>query len=175
MDALADFRVAARGLLRSKGFAVASALTLALGIAAATTIFSVVYGVLLRPLPYRDADRLVLVQGEKDFSTGPRLMNYSGPELEDFTAATRSFESLAMTAGTGFTLRDDTGAEAIGGATVSGTFFDTMGTAPILGRFLGDEAEPNIVISERYWQRRFSGSADVLGKTLTLADYTNNY
>ena len=71
MDVFADFRVAARGLLRSKGFAFAAAITLALGIAATTTIFSVVYGVLLRPLPYRDADRLVVIQGEKDFSTGP--------------------------------------------------------------------------------------------------------
>jgi predicted permease len=175
MDGLADFRVAARGLWRSKGFAIASALTLALGIAATTTIFSVVYGVLLRPLPYRDADRLVIIQGEKDFSTGPRMMNYSGPELEDFTAATRGFDSLSMSAATGFTLQDDSGSDAISGATVSGTFFDTMGTAPILGRLVGDEVEPNIVISERYWQRKFSGSSDVLGKTLTMTDYTNHY
>jgi putative ABC transport system permease protein len=175
MNLLADLRVAARGLLRSKGFAFASAITLALGIAATTTIFSVVYGVLLRPLPYRDAERLVVIQGEKDFSTGPRMMNYSGPELEEFTAATRAFTSLAMTAATAFTLRDSAGAEPISGATVSGAFFDTMGTAPILGRLLGDEAEPNIVISERFWLRKFGGASDVLGKTLTMADYTNNY
>jgi len=79
---LADVRIAVRGLSRSKGFAFASALTLALGIAATTTIFSVVYGVLLRPLPYRDADRLVVIQGEKDFSTGPRMMTYSPAELD---------------------------------------------------------------------------------------------
>jgi putative ABC transport system permease protein len=175
MNLLADLRVAGRGLLRSKGFAVASAITLALGIAATTTIFSVVYGVLLRPLPYRDADRLVVIQGEKDFSTGPRLMNYSAPELEEFTAATRAFTSIAMTAATAFTLRDEAGSAPISGATVSGSFFDTMGTAPILGRLLGDEAEPNVVISERYWQRKFGGADDVLGKTLTMADYTNNY
>ena len=175
MDVLADFRVAARGLLRSKGFAFAGAGTLALGIAATTTIFSVVYGVLLRPLPYRAADRLVVIQGEKDFSTGPRMMNYSAPELEEFTVATRAFTSIAMTAATGFTIRDHAGADPVSGATVSGTFFDTMGTAPILGRLLGDDAEPNIVISERFWMRRFGGAHDVLGKTLTMADYTNNY
>src|SRR5688500_19975415 len=119
MDVLVDFKVAARGLWRSKGFAAAGAITLALGIAATTTIFSVVYGVLLRPLPYRDADRLVVIQGEKDFSTGPRMMNYSAPELEDFTSATRAFSALAMTAATGFTMRDVEGAEAISCATVS--------------------------------------------------------
>ena len=175
MDVLSDFKVAARGLMRSKGFAAAGALTLALGIAATTTIFSVVYGVLLRPLPYRDADRLVVIQGEKDFSTGPRIMNYSAPEMEDFTAATRVFERIALTAATGFTSRDDAGTEAISGATVSGAFFDTLGTAPLLGRLLGDEAEPNIVISERLWLRRFGGAPDVLGRTLTLTDYTINY
>ena len=175
MEFAADFRVAARGLMRSKGFAIAGVITLALGIAATTTIFSVVYGVLLRPLPYRDADRLVVIQGEKDFSTGPRLMNYSAPEMEEFIAATRVFTSIAMTAATGFTLRDDGGAEAISGATVSGTFFDTIGTTPILGRLLGDEAEPNIVISERLWHRKFGGAPDVLGRTLTLTDYTINY
>jgi putative ABC transport system permease protein len=175
VDFLSDLRIAARGLLRSKGFAFAGALTLALGIAATTTIFSVVYGVLLRPLPYRDADRLVVIQGEKDFSTGPRMMNYSAAEMEDFIAAARAFEPIALTAATGFTLRDDQGAEAISGATVSGAFFDAMGTTPLLGRLPGDEAEPNIVISERLWQRKFGGTPDVLGKTLTLTDYTINY
>ncbi len=175
MDVLADFRVAARGLGRSKGFAFAGAITLALGIAATTTIFTVVYGVLLRPLPYRDADRIVVIQGEKDFSTGPRMMNYSASELEDFTAAARAFEPLSLTAATGFTLRSDDGLEPISGATVSGTFFDTMGTAPIAGRLLGDEVEPNVVISERLWQRKFAAATDVMGKTLTMADYSNNY
>ena len=128
MDVFADFRVAARGLLRSKSFAFAGAITLALGIAATTTIFSVVYGVLLRPLPYRDADRLVVIQGEKDFSTGPRMMNYSATELEEFTASAHAFTSLSLTASTGFTLRGADGVEPISGATVSGSFFDTMGT-----------------------------------------------
>ena len=126
MDVFADFRVAARGLLRSKGFAFSAAFTLALGIAATTTIFSVVYGVLLRPLPYRDADRLVVIQGEKDFSTGLRMMNYSSAELEEFASSARAFSSLAMTAGTAFTLRTGDGVESINGATVSGDFFKTM-------------------------------------------------
>jgi putative ABC transport system permease protein len=163
-----DFRIAARGLLRAKGFAFAGALTIALGVAATTTIFSVVYGVLLRPLPYRDADRLVVIQGEKEFSTGPRMMNYSAGELEAFSGALRSFSSVALTAASGFTLRSEAGPEPISGANVSGTFFDTMGTAPLLGRLLGDEAEPNVVISERMWRQRFNSRADVLGQSITF-------
>ncbi len=173
MDVFADFRVAARGLLRAKGFAAAGALTLALGIAATTTIFSVVYGVLLRPLPYRDADRLVVIQGEKDFSTGPRLMNYSGPELEEFAGAAQAFAPLAMAAGTSFTTRSDGGIESIGGATVSDAFFDVLGTAPQLGAQVSDRAEPQIVISDRLWRRLYGAAPDVLGRTLTLADMSN--
>lgn len=173
MDVLGDFRVAARGLLRSKGFAVASALTLALGIAATTTIFSVVYGVLLRPLPYRDADRLVIIQGEKDFSTGPRLMNYSGAELEEFAGAAHAFDPLAISASATFTARNDSGIESFSGATVSGDFFAVLGTAPQLGRTIANEGEPNVVISDRLWRRAFGGTADVLGKTLIAADQTN--
>src|SRR5262245_55937308 len=175
METLSDLRIAARGLLRAKGFAISSAMTLALGIAATTTIFSVVYGVLLRPLPYRDADRLVIIQGEKSFSTGPRMMNYSAAELEDFTGSVRAFSSIALTAATGFTIRGDAGPEPIGGATVSGAFFDTMGTPPLVGRVLGDEVEPNVVISERMWRRRFGGRPDIIGQTVALSDPQNNY
>ena len=173
MDLLADFRVAARGLLRSKGFAFSAAITLALGIAATTTIFSVVYGVLLRPLPYRDADRLVVIQGEKDFSTGPRLMNYSGPELEEFAAAAQAFSPLAMAAMSGLTNRSDNGVELLSGATVSQDFFSVMATPPELGRTFAGEAEPLVVISDRLWRRLYGGSPDVLGKLLTVADMSN--
>ena len=105
MDFLADFRVAVRGLLRSKGFSIASASTLALGIGATTTIFSVVYGVLLRPLPYPGADRIVVIQGEKEFATGPIAMNYSPIELEEFAGGATAFSSIAITGTNGFTLR----------------------------------------------------------------------
>jgi len=173
MNAFADFRVAIRGLKRSKGFAAAGALTLALGVAATTTIFSVVYGVLLRPLPYTDARRIVVIQGEKQFSTGPRIMNYSPSELEAFAGATRGFSSVAIAGATSFTIRTDAGVEPISGATVSRDFFQTLGTAPLLGRHLGGEAVPDVVISERLWRRHFGAAADVLGKPLTIGDREN--
>jgi putative ABC transport system permease protein len=173
MDLLADVRIALRGLIRSKGFAAAGALTLGLGIAATTTIFSVVYGVLLRPLPYANADRVVVIQGEKEFSTGPRIMNYSPSELEDFAGATQVFSSIAISGAVSFTLRTDAGVEPISGATVSRDFFPTLATAPILGRPLAGEATPEVVISERLWRVHFAGAADVVGKPLTIGDREN--
>ena len=170
MDVLADFRVAARGLLRSKGFAFAGAITLALGIAATTTIFSVVYGVLLRPLPYRDAGRLVIIQGEKAYSTGPRIMNFSAPELEPFVSAANAFSSIAFSGTHSLALRNDAGVRGAYTATVSGDFFTTLGTNPLFGRAIGDEKEPVIVISDRFWREVFASSPDVLGRSITLAD-----
>jgi predicted permease len=168
-----DIRIAIRGLGRSKGFAAAAALTLALGIAASTTIFSVVYGVLLRPLPYRDPGSLVLIQGEKAYSTGPRIMNFSAPELEPFAGAARAFSSIAMSGTTVLTYRSDVAVESVPTATVSGDFFATLGTAPVLGRVIADESDPNVVISHRLWLRLFGGSPDVLGRSLALSDAAN--
>ena len=170
MDVLADFRVAARGLLRSKGFALASALTLALGIAATTTIFSVVYGVLLRPLPYRDADRLVIIQGEKDFSSGPRIMNYSPIELEEFASATTRFASVAISGGAGFTVRNNGGIELVNGTTVSAAFFQLADVPPVAGRMLGDDNEPVIVISDRFSRKLFGTPQDAIGRSIRLTD-----
>lgn len=170
MEILSDLRVAARGLWRSKGFAIASAVTLALGIAATTTIFSVVYGVMLRPLPYRDSDRLVIIEGEKAYSTGPRIMNFSGPELEPFASASSAFSSVAISRYSSSTLRNENGARPVPLATVSGAFFSTLGTNPILGRSIADENEPVIVISERLWQQVFASAPDVLGRSIALDD-----
>ena len=168
--ALSDFKIAARGLWRSKAFALACAATLALGIAATTTIFSVVYGVLLRPLPYRDADRLVVIEGEKAYSTGPRIMNFSAPELEPFASATSAFSSVAISRYSALTLRNDNGVRSVRFATVSGAFFSTLGANALLGRTIGDEVEPVIVISKRFWQEVFASAPDVLGRTVALDD-----
>ncbi len=173
MGTAADMRHVVRGLMRSKGFAVASTLTLALGIAATTIVFSVVYGVLLRPLPYAEPSALVVIQGEKDFASGPRLMNFSAPELEEFIEASRAFSSIALTASTGMSLRSEAGIEPVTTATVSGAFFATLGTPPHLGRVLGDEPEPHVVISHRLWRRVFGGADDVVGRSLTLAHRDN--
>jgi putative ABC transport system permease protein len=170
IDVLADFRVAFRGLQRSKGFAAAGALTLALGIGATTTIFSVVYGVLLRPLPYHDASRLVVIQGEKDFSTGPRAMNYSPIELEEFASGATAFSAIAITGTNGFTLRREGGVELINGATVSGAFFELLDVGARVGRTFDDETAPVIVISDRLRRKLFGAGGDPLGQSITLTD-----
>lgn len=151
----------------------AGAMTLGLGIATTTTIFSVVYGVLLRPLPYHDAGSLVIIEGEKAYSTGPRIMNFSAPELEPFAGAARAFASVAMSGTTSLTHRSDAGVESVPAATVSGDFFSTLGTIPMLGRTIANESEPNVVISQRLWQRLFNGSAEVLGRSIELSDSAN--
>lgn len=170
MQGWPGLRVTLRSLARSRGFVAAGAGTLGLGIAATTTIFSVVYGVVLRPLPYADPPALVVIAGEKDFSTGPRIMNFSAPEIEEFAGATTAFASIASSAATGYTVRNESGVESISAAIVSGDFFRTMATPPLVGRWLADEAEPVAVISERLWRQRFGGADDVLGQGLTLTD-----
>jgi putative ABC transport system permease protein len=168
VDVISDFRIAVRGLSRSKGFAFSAAVTLALGIAATTTIFSVVYGVLLRPLPYANADRLVVIQAEKAYSAGPRILNFSAPEFEPFASATTAFSSLASSGTASLTYRSDHGVEPIFAATVSGEYFSTLGTHPILGRAIGDESEPVIVISERLWRRLFAADPNIAGRSIKL-------
>ena len=173
MDVLGDFRIAIRGLLRSKGFAFSGAVTLALGIAATTTIFSVVYGVLLRPLPYADAGRLVIIQAEKAYAAGPRILNFSAPEFEPFASATTAFSSLASSGTASLTYRSDNGVEPISSATVSGDYFSTLGTPPMLGRAIGDESEPVIVISERLWRRLFAADPNISGRSIKLIGSDN--
>ena len=170
MNLAADLEIALRILRRSRGFAAAGILTLGLGIAAATTIFSVVYGVLLRPLPYRDPSALVVIQGEKQFSTGPRIMNFSAPEVEEFAAATRAFAAIASSSSNSYTMRTAAGVEPVSVAIVSARFFATLDTPPLIGNTIDGSRAPAVVISERLWRRHFGGAADAIGKPLTLTD-----
>src|SRR5207249_34285 len=167
-----DVRYAARTLRKRPGFAVAAVVTLALGIGANTCIFSIVYGILLRPLPYRDAERLVLVEAERDVGGArePMRTYFPLPELDMFRARFSSFESVAFYATDEGVLSNDRRAERVDFATVSDAFFSTLGGAVRLGRALGpsDDMSPSLVISERVWRRAFGGSPDVLGQRVTL-------
>jgi putative ABC transport system permease protein len=119
-------------------------------------------------LPYRDADRLVVIQGEKAYSTGPRTLNFSAPEFEPFASATTAFSSLASSGRASLTFRSDAGVEPVYGATVSGDYFLTLGTPPLLGRVIGDESEPVIVISARLWRRLFAADPNIVGRSIKL-------
>jgi putative ABC transport system permease protein len=159
-------------LAKDTGFAVAVILTLALGIGANAGIFSVLYGVLLRPLPYQDAERLVLVDVRRDVAGTQQPVRTYFPlaDLETFRGRSASFESVAFFATDEGVVSNDRGLELIDFATVSETFFATLRGDLLLGRALGpsDDLTASIVISERLWRRLFAGSATALGQTVML-------
>jgi putative ABC transport system permease protein len=168
---LQDFRYAWRTLRRAPGFAATAILTLALGIGAATALFSLVHGVLVRPLPYRDATRLVLVLAEQDMEGASRPVPMPWP-----AAALGAWPEIASVESTAFfspnvaALASTEGTELVDSAIVSDRFFTTLDGALLHGRGFGpaDDGHPVTVISERLWRRHFGGSADVLGQTLTV-------
>jgi predicted permease len=169
---LYEIRYAARNLHRSPGFALVAIMTLALGIGANTALFSLVYGVLLRPLDYRDADRLVAFKVERDFAGRPAPVpaNFSLPDLDVWQARGRSFESAVMSAGGSALLAGESGNEVVGIATVTPPFFTTIGGRFALGRGLGpsDDGSPSVVISHRLWQRLFAGAPTAIGREIVL-------
>src|SRR5215213_6779639 len=168
---LQDLRFGLRTLAKRPGFALVAVLTLALGIGANTAIFSVVNAVLLRPLPFRDAERLVVVY--ETTQSVPR--DYvSVPNLEDYRTGARSFEGFATYVPQSVNL---TGAgaepERVVGAFVTSSFFPVVGAGPALGRALlpEDDAEGGgrvAVLSHEMWQRRFGAEPSAVGKSLVL-------
>src|SRR5262245_47509001 len=167
-----DIRFAARSLRRSRAWALTAIATLALGIGAATAIFSVVRGVLLRPLPYPDPDRIVQVwRIDKD----SRSLNNSDPNFEDWRAESRSFAALAQYSGSRTSVTGGREPMRAGVAFVSHDFFDAMGVRPMIGRtFLGDELRlegaPAVVVSHAFWRDYLGASPDLSGRHLAFAN-----
>ena len=164
-----DVRYAVRALVRTPGFALAAVLTLALGIGANAAMFAVVYGILLRPLPYTAADELYLV-----FQTSESLGRTRAAPLDflDWRERTRAFAGMTAYCGTGFTLTGDRDAELVIGQLVSADLFDVLGVRPMLGRtFRGEENAAGhhrvIILSHGLWTRRFGADTSVVGRTIT--------
>jgi putative ABC transport system permease protein len=169
-----------RMIRRSPGFAAAATVSLALGIGANTLIFSVVDSTLLKPLPFPNSDRLVILWNIADQSRPDVLGTSSIPRYYAFRDKARSFESVGAFNGFACGSRnlgfDEYGvpSERILGQTLSPSMFRTLGVTPVMGRTFTDEEDradniaPVMLISHRTWQRRFGGKANVLGKTLTL-------
>jgi putative ABC transport system permease protein len=161
---------AARRLRRSPGFAAAAVLTLGLGIGVNTALFSVANAVLLRPLPFPHAERLVTVW---ELERSGTEMNTGFPTFRDWAERSRSLESAAAA---GYWVPTLTGAgrpERLEGLKVSAAFFATLGVRPALGRdFLAQEDRPGadrvVLVSSRLWQRQFAGDARLPGRLLTL-------
>jgi len=169
---LQDLRFGARMLLRNPGFTLIAVITLALGIGANTALFSVVNGVLLRPLAYRDPDRLVWLSHKA--AKPNQNAAISPPTFVDYRNQCQSFENLtALMYGTAFNLTGDGEPERLQGRRVSANFFDTLGVAPALGRgFLAEEDAPErnrvVVLSHGLWRRRFGADQNIVGRALRL-------
>src|SRR5262245_3351725 len=169
---LQDARYAIRILLRAPAFTLVAVLTLAAGIGANIAMFSVVYGVLLRPLPYRDADRLVIVRAEQDLVGASRPVPIRVP-WNELTNVQRPLDAVAATAFYApdvVALSGDNGSEVLDSAIVSGNFFAVMAGPFSFGRPLGDadDGSATAVISDRLARRLFNGAERAVGAQLVL-------
>jgi len=172
MNLLQNIRYALRNLAASPGFAITAVFTLALGIGANTAIFTVANSLLLRPLPYADPDRLMLLSSSSA-SDRTQLSPMSWPHFTFLEQQNRSFSAIAAFTNEVFTLTGTWEAEQLPAARVSWNFFDVLGVSPALGRTFAaaeDRAGANHValISHRLWTRRFASSRDIIGRNITL-------
>ncbi|NIP58325.1 MAG: hypothetical protein GWM92_08740, partial [Gemmatimonadetes bacterium] len=172
---LHDLRHAFRALVRNRGFTAVVTLTLAVGIGATTAIFSVVSGVLLRPLPFDAPERLVIVW-QNDRATGTTREAASTADYWDFRERIRSFSELAMYATGSVNLtRDDGEPRRLAAAVVTHTLDDVLGIRPALGRGIAPrEDRPDAgrvaLLSHRLWRTEFEGDPEVMGRTVRVDD-----
>ncbi|HXE60376.1 MAG TPA: ABC transporter permease [Gemmatimonadaceae bacterium] len=169
-----DLRVAARTLRRAPAFTLASLVTLALGIGATTAIFSVIDGVLVRPLPYANGDRLVHVNQPANAGAVPDI-GFSAMEVADYESQTHTFDAMAEYHSMAFTLLGKGEPRRVQTGVVSADFFDVLGVKPLLGRTFrpGEDqpgATPVIVVSYEFWQRALGGDPGIVGRTFTMND-----
>lgn len=167
-----DMRFAARTLRQNRGFAAAAICTLALGIGANTAIFSVINGVILRPLPYKDPGRLVAV--DEQLRKSGENFAFSYPDFLDVQRAARSLQGIAAYRNSGLNITSPGEPAYVHSRQISAGFFSVLGVSPVLGReFHRDEdhhgAAPVAMISYSLWQERFGGKATAIGARLVAA------
>lgn len=167
-----DLRYALYSLSRARGFAFAVILTLGLGIGANTAIFSVVRGVMLRPLPHKDGGRLMYLQQS---AQGPGMDNvaFSVPEINDFRTGSTTLKGIAEYSPMTFSLVTENDAVRIDVGLVTGNYFAVMGLSPELGRAFnegddGTSAAPVMMLTHDYWTRRYGGNSSIVGKSLRV-------
>src|SRR4051812_3607167 len=176
MQALvADCRYALRGFARAPGFTAAAVLTLALGIGANTSIFSIASALLLHPLPYKNAERLVILWNR---SPGLNITEdwFSTAQYFDIKNSHRGFEQVAIAIGGNYNLVGDGEPERIGVIRVSSNLLPMLGAQPALGRLFVDEDDrpghSTAVLSYGTWTRRYGRAPQALGKSITLNGQT---
>ena len=169
---LEDIRYALRGFRRNPGLTAIAILSLALAVGPNAAVFSLVDAVLLRPLPIRNPDRLVLVEMQTPRGGG----GLSWPDYRDLAGQTNTLADLVAYEGHGALLRDGASREAVPMTVVTENYFSALGVSPAIGRLFLPERDTNFqgsppaVISYGLWQRRFGGDAGVVGKTVTITE-----
>ena len=171
-----DLRYAFRQLLKNPGFTTVAVLTLALGIGANTAIFTVVSGVLLKPLPFSSPDRLVWGEG-MNLQNRSRGGSVSPPDFVDYRRRFKSLQSLAAFQSIPINSSEGGEAERFKGALVSAGFFETFGISPLPGGRTFQPADESrmpevVLLSEGLWKRRFGGDPNIIGKRIHLEDRT---
>jgi putative ABC transport system permease protein len=176
MDALLDdLRVALRALTKRPGFTAAAVLTLALGGGLTTAIFSAVYGILLRPLPYDHPDRIVMIwQTARDNPRPSVGGSTSHPNYLDWRHEAKSFEAMALYASSRFVLTGLGSAEVVRGGIVTPGFFESFAARPIRGRTFSDADDvPNgprvVIVGHGFWKERLGGKESAVGSTLDIS------
>ncbi len=173
---LADVRFAVRSLTRVKGLALTVIVTLALGIGANAAIFSVVNGVLLKPLVNRDQDRLIYIRQSAP-GISMENANFSVPEIRDLKASVKSLSAFGDFSVIEFTMVGLGEPRVVRAGVVGGSYFDVMGLRPVLGRLLdatddGPQAAGAAVLTHRFWTTEFQSDPQVIGRTVRLGDRT---
>src|SRR6266705_2223939 len=172
MSFLRDLKVAFRSLARTKGLAVTVVLTLALGIGANAAIFSLVRGVLLRPLVNRDENRLIYIQQSAP-GIGPGGVPFSVPEIQDLRSSLKALSSFGEFSTIGFTMIGLGEPREVRAGVVDGSYFDVVGLHPVLGRLVGPQddgpkAAGVVVLTYRFWSTTFKSDPSVIRKAVRL-------
>jgi predicted permease len=172
---LRDLRHAARSLARAKGLTLSVVLTLALGIGANTAMFSLVRGILLRPLVNRDESRLIYIRQNQDGNDAW----FSVPEIRDIQSQVKTLTSFGDFSVLGFTLVGLGEPRSVRSGVVGGSYFQTMGLRPVLGRLLNESDDgPNaagaVVLTYRFWATTLNRDPSVLGKTVRLGSFIDS-
>ena len=169
---MTDFRLAVRSLGRAKGLTLTVVLTLALGIGANAAIFSVVRGVLLKPLVNRDEDRLIYI---RQSAPGLNVENsvFSVPEIQDLRARVKSISAFGDFSTIGFTMVGLGEPRVVSAGVVGGSYFDVVGLRPVIGRLVGPSDDgPNaagvVVLTHRFWTESLKSDPSVIGKVVRL-------
>src|SRR5271170_557126 len=167
-----DLRVAVRSLARTKGLAITVVFTLALGIGANVAIFSVVRGVLLRPLVNRDEDRLVYIRQSAPGS-GIENTTFSIPEIQDLRTRVKTVTAFGDFSTIDFTMVGLSDPREVRAGVIDGSYFEVMGLHPVLGRLLdahddGPNAAGAVVLAYRFWSTVMKKDPSVIGRTVKL-------